>query len=349
MWLEVEELLNLGATNRAACTSFCEWVADLTGELEFDVDADEPPPDLADLDTFLERISALVHRTAASDARIRELAGEFAATCDEATSTEWNEELDMPSIEFRRHLIDLDAAPPGRWRARLLDDELTQAWLAFEDDSFRASGEEAVAALSQRLERLGAECDALIAGTRSRGTLRSLQAIRITVASFHQDDRILNDLLDRWFKLHDEQRRNSPQDRPHLGEITLVVLAGTSFYARAGSADELDEFMRRIRIIAEEPGEVLDHHLLLLWNKALLHFDQPRAHMQVLDLLNRLREDRPDDDSDVLGAAFQLMVVLQTAGDAEGATEVATYWCPVALAAAPSPGSRKWVLAIENS
>jgi hypothetical protein len=115
----------------------------------------------------------------------------------------------------------------------------------------------------------------------------------------------------------------------------------TTILSRFGDRDRFDEFMRQIQLLAE-PGESLPADLLLQWNEALITLDPIAAREQAFRLLSDLNAAQPEDSSNVLQAAHQLLQATLAVGDHETADNLANHWAPIALNAAHSAGAKRW-------
>ncbi len=318
-------------------------IADWLDDLEFgDGLIGFQPSDLDGFWDTLERLSGgTMHHAFERDAR--GLVGQIAELADLATPD--SEDVpDLVSIRFREHLRSSGRSPTGVWEAALLADMAHNATIAFDvwaqvdPEPAREQLRSEMHAMLESCRRLSSEMRSL-AGQRLLASTSSLCLYRL--GRFEESI----ERAGSFFRLERQCRRESGS-LVSLDELVAATAGGVNSYASLGDADGVAEVMRRVRILAEPAGGVLQPVFLHVWSNAMMSLDPAFAQMLALQRLNDVQEATGAHSDEALGAALTLMEATALAGDGDAANQLAEEWAPLALNAEHGPGAQMWINSI---
>ena len=317
-----------------------EWL----DEVEYGEDPIELEP--ADLDELWDRIVVLAGGSmhASLEREVRMLLGELTEIADTASSG--HEDSPEPiSVRLREHLRSVGKGPSGSWEATLLSDLAENACAAFEVWVHLDPG----SAVEQLRSELGAAmeaCDRLGAETRSLTTRRIL-ASTTALCSYRLglSDRAI-ERTELFFQLEQQARRESG-DGASLRELQSVTLAGVNAFASKRDGDGVAEVMRRIRLLIEPAGGMLQPEFVEMWSDAMRDLDPPFAQMLALQLLRDVQATTGEHSDEAMAAAHTLMAATVRVGDAEATQRLVEEWVPLVLDAPLGAGAQIWLESID--
>lgn len=295
---------------------------------------------ITDFDSLWRRLTQLGRLAEPGGARVaNEAIAALAQELDVANSVEVDDVEISRGTLFRRTLTRSGLHLGGRILCELLTDEL---WNELVSEEFsQVGGLQEVESFSDRVAAIRDQALAELPATASRATQRSLCAIGACCALVLSDYDLMIAMSSRFLEMEAAARRESG-DVASLQELLWVTQAGVAGRALHADGEGVDEFMRRIRIVAEPAGESLPLDLLRVWNDALQGLDPDAARAQAMRMLSDLSASNSDDSSDVLEAALRLADATLAIGDIETTEKLVNYWMPRALEADHSEGAKAW-------
>jgi hypothetical protein len=302
--------------------------------------------DFADLDKLWERIVLLaggaLHTSLERELRL--LLGEVSTLADEL-SADTDDVADLLPTAFRLHLQAQGRNPSGVWEAALLRDRLEnahrtiQGWAVLDPSAASAAFNTEVAAIAR-------DCTSLANSTRSLPTRRMLSSTAALCAFRLGNTREAIAFTESFFELERQAQRESAS-LASVDELASVTFAGVSSYAAESDSAGVAEVMRRVRLLAEPAGGMLQSVFVMMWSKALLELDPAFAQMLAMQMLRNVQDETEIHSDDALAAAHALLAASAAAGDLEMMQALVDEWAPIALASDSGPGAQLWLDVME--